>query len=99
MEKQGQYSKREIGDRSSILTTWMISYQQVAAESEEAAGFLKLWGFLDLEDLWYGLLLSIWNMNVDDKVSRWLAVLAESELEVDLAIRLLKRYSLIDAAD
>jgi tetratricopeptide (TPR) repeat protein len=98
MEEQGRYLKREYGDRSSILTTWMISYKQVALESEEAANLLKLWGFLDREDLWYGLLASVRDFDEDSRVPEWLAVLAENEIKFHRAIVLLRRYSLVDIA-
>jgi tetratricopeptide (TPR) repeat protein len=98
MEEQGRYLKREYGDRSSILTTWMISYKQVASESEEAAKLLKLWSFFNHKDLWHGLFASIYNTNDDVEVPKWLALLAESELEFHSVTGLLRRYSLIDAA-
>jgi tetratricopeptide (TPR) repeat protein len=98
MQEQGRYLKREYGDRSSILTTWMISYKQVASESEEAAKLLKLWSFFNHKDLWHGLLASIYHTNDDVEVPKWLAVLAESELEFHSVTGLLRRYSLIDAA-
>ena len=98
MEKQGRYLRREYGDRRSILTTWMISFEQVASESEEAANLLKLWGLLDHKDLWYGLFASVCRKNDNFEVPKWLAVLAESELEFNSVTGLLRRYSLIDAS-
>jgi tetratricopeptide (TPR) repeat protein len=98
MEEQGQYLRREYGDRSSILTTWMISFKKVASESEGAANLLKLWGFLDRKDLWHGLFASFYVRNDYIEVPKWLAVLAESELEFNSVIGLLRRYSLIDVA-
>jgi tetratricopeptide (TPR) repeat protein len=98
MNKQGRYLRREYGDRSSILTTWMISFEQVASESEEAANLLKLWGFLDRKDLWYGLFASVCVRNDYIEVPKWLAVIAESELEFNSVTGLLRRYSLIDVA-
>jgi hypothetical protein len=95
MEKQGRYPLQEYGDRS-ILTTWMISYKQVVSGSEGAANLLKLWAFLDRKDLWYGLFVSIYAPQINLEVPRWLAVLAESELEFYSAIGLLRRYSLVD---
>jgi tetratricopeptide (TPR) repeat protein len=97
MEIQGRYLKREFGDRSGILTTWMMSYEQVASESEETANLLKLWAFLDHQDLWHGLIASVRDTDDDVKVPKWLAALARNELEFDSAILLLRRYSLIDA--
>ncbi|KAJ9641088.1 hypothetical protein H2199_005756 [Coniosporium tulheliwenetii] len=50
MKKQDRFPLQEYADRS-VLTTWTISYKQVQSQSEEAASLLKLWGFLDCEDL------------------------------------------------
>ncbi|THW71051.1 hypothetical protein D6D19_07467, partial [Aureobasidium pullulans] len=105
MKQQGRYLTQEFGDRGSILTTWMISYKQVVSESESesesegAANILKLWGFLDHKDLWYGLLASVSDFKEDDWVPKWLLALAENEVKFDGAISLLSRYSLIDVAD
>jgi tetratricopeptide (TPR) repeat protein len=98
MEEQGRYALREYGDRSSILTTWVISYKQIASESEGAANLLKLWGFLDHKDLWYSLISPVLHCSPGLEVPRWLSKLAEHEIQFDRALRILRRYSLIDAA-
>jgi tetratricopeptide (TPR) repeat protein len=98
MTMQGRYPIEEYGDRS-VLTTWAISYEQVRKQSEAAAGLLKLWGFLDPRDLWYGLVA------VDSKTLEalaaptWLRTLAEDELEYRHATGLLTRYSLTDGKE
>jgi tetratricopeptide (TPR) repeat protein len=95
MDKHEQFPLEEYGDRS-VLTTWAISYEQVRKQSEAAASLLKLWGFLDPGDLWYGLVA------VDSKLLEilaapmWLRTLAENELEYHEATGLLTRYSLVD---
>jgi hypothetical protein len=53
----------------------MISFEQVTSESEEAANLLKLWGFLNHKDLWYGLFAGVCDKNDEIEVPRWLAVL------------------------
>jgi hypothetical protein len=51
MQRQGRFPLEEYGDRN-VLTTWIISYEQVRKQSENAAWLLKLWGFLDHGELW-----------------------------------------------
>ena len=41
MEKQDRFPPEEYGDRS-VLTTWMVLYEQVKKQSEAAAWLLKL---------------------------------------------------------
>jgi tetratricopeptide (TPR) repeat protein len=96
MEEQGRYPLQEYGHHS-ILTTWMISYEQVASASAEAAKLLKLWGYLDREDLWYDLLAPIRKFEEGDEVPGWLTVLVESEIKFNQAIGLLRRFSLVEA--
>jgi tetratricopeptide (TPR) repeat protein len=97
MEEQGRYPLQEYGN-CSILTTWMISYEQVASKSEGAANLLKLWGFLDREDLWYDLLASVKEFEEDSGVPEWLVMLVESEIKFNRVISLLRRFSLIEAS-
>lgn len=52
MKKQDRFPLQEYTDRS-VLTTWTMSYEQVHSQNEEAAGLLRLWGFLDCGDLWH----------------------------------------------
>jgi hypothetical protein len=58
MKKHDRFPLQEYGDRS-VLTTWKMSYKQVQSQSEEAAGLLRLWGFLDRGDLWYELVACV----------------------------------------
>jgi hypothetical protein len=44
MEKQGRYPLREYGDRS-ILTTWTISYKQVAVRKRRGCQLTQAVGF------------------------------------------------------
>jgi hypothetical protein len=50
MQRRGWFPLKEYGDRN-VLTTWIISYEQVRTQSKEAACLLKLWGFLDHSEL------------------------------------------------
>lgn len=98
MEEQGRYLLQEYGDRS-VLTTWMVSYEQVASESAEAPNLLKLWGSLHREDLWYGLLASVQDFEEEVGVPEWLFMLAESEIKFNQAIGLLRRFSLVETVE
>ncbi|KAK5011624.1 hypothetical protein LTR28_011665 [Elasticomyces elasticus] len=100
MEEQDEFPLQEYADRS-VLTTWTISYKQVQGQNEEAAGLLKLWGFLDCGDLWYGLIANATASRLDGNMETpsWLQQLAQSERRFHKALRLLSRYSLVDAID
>lgn len=95
IEEQGRYRLHKYG-HLSILTTWMAAYKQVASKSVEAAKLLKLWGFLDRDDLWHGLLASVRAFEEDVRIPEWPAVLTESEVKFNQAIGLLTRYSLVN---
>lgn len=71
----------------------------MASESEETANLLELWGFLDHTDLWYGLVNSVFHHSLDLKLAKWRSKLAEHEMEFYKAIRILRRYSLVDTAN
>ena len=76
-----------------------MSYEQVQSQSEEAAGLLKLWGFLDCGDLWYELVASASRVNEIIKTPDWLLRLVENELEFLSSLQLPSHSSLVDAED
>ncbi|PSN58570.1 hypothetical protein BS50DRAFT_447092, partial [Corynespora cassiicola Philippines] len=80
MKKQGRFPPEEYGDRS-VLTTWTMSYEQARRQSEEAACLLKLWGFLDSGEMWYGLVAAGSGLAEEMEVPGWLAKMAGDELE------------------
>ena len=49
MRKQHRFALSE--DKSSILTTWTLSYNSLREQNKNAANLLKLWAFLDNRDL------------------------------------------------
>jgi tetratricopeptide (TPR) repeat protein len=98
MKKHDRFPLQEYGDRS-VLTTWKMSYEQVQSQSEEAAGLLRLWGFLDCGDLWYELVACASRLNERIKKPDWLLRLAENELEFLSSLQLLSHYSLVDAKE
>lgn len=71
IKKQDRFPLQEYADRS-VLTTWTILYKQVQSQSEEAASLLKLWGFLNCEDLWYELIASAWRLDKEMETPGWL---------------------------
>ncbi|KAL9079075.1 MAG: hypothetical protein Q9157_002001 [Trypethelium eluteriae] len=95
MEEQDKFHLDEY-DRP-MLTTWMVSYEQVKRQSEEAADLLKLWGFLNSDDVWYQLLATAAEFGRDEPVSDTLFRIGESRLAYASAIKILSRYSLVDA--
>jgi len=79
-----------------MLATWMISYEQVKGESEGAADLLRLWGFLDNSELWYGLVAARSDGVQNKDIPQRLSELAETELGYLDAMRVLSRYSLVE---
>ena len=100
MEKQGQFPLEEYGDRS-LLTTWIMSYEQVRRHSEGAASLLKLWGFLDCGELWYKLLAAGAQLEEELLITlpTGLIDIMEDELEFADTVGLFLRYSLADATE
>ncbi|PSN73791.1 hypothetical protein BS50DRAFT_617077 [Corynespora cassiicola Philippines] len=98
MQEQGQFMLEEYGDRS-VLTTWMISYEQVQKQSEEAAWLLKLWGCLDNGEVWYELVAAGYKLSEEMNIPKWLSAVAEDRLMYAKAVGLLSRYSLADARE
>jgi tetratricopeptide (TPR) repeat protein len=96
MKKQERHPLESYGERS-VLTTWMVSYEQVQRQSEAAAWLLKLWGHLDNGELWYELIAAGKGLAGETDIPRWLCELAEDRLEFGEAAGLLCRYSLADA--
>ena len=80
----------------SIGTTWAISLKAVKARNESAANLIRLWAFLDNKDLWRSLLGAIRD---GERLPDWLREMAGSEVTFMDAIRLLVRYSMIEAQE
>jgi tetratricopeptide (TPR) repeat protein len=98
MAYQHEYSLQEYAQRS-VLTTWRISYEQVKSQNEGASNLLQLWSFLYAGDLWYELFSSTEDLVTWNVVPDWLKVLAQNRLAFDNAIRLLIKFSLIEAKE
>jgi len=50
MKRRVDYPER------TIITTWQISFNEVERRDTGAAKLLRLWGYLDNQELWYQLL-------------------------------------------
>jgi tetratricopeptide (TPR) repeat protein len=98
MEDQDKFPLQDYAERS-MLTTWRVSYEQVARKSEAAATLLRLWAFFYHDDLWYGLLAGVRIQDLT-AAAKWhveLSKLARSEFEFSKAMGLLTAYSLADS--
>jgi tetratricopeptide (TPR) repeat protein len=83
-------------EQGSVGTTWTISLKAVAARNEGAVNLIRLWAFLDNNDLWHGLLRAA----ADDKQQPgWLREMACNEVRFMNAVQLLLRYSMIEARE
>ncbi|KAG9760559.1 phospholipase, patatin family protein, partial [Aureobasidium melanogenum] len=92
------YPLQEYAQKSqrSMLTTWMISYEQVRNQNCEAATLLKLWAFLDRKDIWYELIACANQLKSMIDIPEWLLILAKTPLKFQGALGLLKKYSLVN---
>jgi tetratricopeptide (TPR) repeat protein len=95
-------------EQGSVATTWTISFKSIEEKSIHAANLLRLWAFLDNKDMWYGLLQATQEELVDvqegspdnkEEWPRWLHEVASNEVLFLNAIRLLLRFSMIEAQE
>ncbi|KAH8669617.1 hypothetical protein BGZ60DRAFT_38520 [Tricladium varicosporioides] len=77
----------------TIITTWQISFDEVERRDKGAANLLRLWGYLDNQDLWYQLLL--WR-GYGDAAPRWLQQIVNTEISFLATITTLLDFSLIE---
>jgi tetratricopeptide (TPR) repeat protein len=100
MQEQDGFPLEEYSNRT-IWTTWKMSYEQISHRSQEAAGLLRLWAFLDRGDLWYELAASASKLRseLDIEAPDWLPQVVGNQLAFSSALRILTRYSLIDAIE
>ncbi|KAK0609054.1 Nephrocystin-3, partial [Lasiodiplodia hormozganensis] len=98
ISKQDRFPLQEYSNRE-LLTTWTISYEQAERESKQAAGLLKLWSFLNNNDLWYGLVAAASELVSETPIPDWLLKISNDELEFDHALGILSAYSLVDGTE
>jgi tetratricopeptide (TPR) repeat protein len=82
----------------SVGIAWLVSYRRVKKIGGYAAGLLRLWSALDNKDFWQGLLSDASKIDVEIKshLSPWIGCLAHNKTEFLEAMRLLRKYSLIE---
>lgn len=95
MHSQQQWPLEEYLERS-LLTTWVLSYEQVARDSPAAAGVLRLWAYMDSEDLWFDLLAAPTDKIFELKWPMWYSSLVHNELAFHDRMNVLLAYSLAD---
>jgi hypothetical protein len=97
-EDRFQDLNRESGTQDSYLngtigTTWDISYREVESRNPNAARLFQLWGYLDNQDLWRGLLnLSRHNIQAPE----WLDSTTANAFDFTKTMKILQGYSLIE---
>jgi tetratricopeptide (TPR) repeat protein len=87
-------------EQGSVGTTWTVSFKAVEAKGKTgktAANLLRLWAFVDNRDLWHGLLQ--WFADGGEQWPAWLCEIAGNEVRYLEAVRLLLRYSMIEAGE
>src|SRR5205809_387309 len=77
----------------TIVTTWMISYDELKRKDISAVKLLQLWGYLDNQDLWFQLLK--WPI-CQAQAPEWLRQITATEISFLKTIRNLLGYSLIE---
>jgi tetratricopeptide (TPR) repeat protein len=82
----------------SVWTTWAISYQAIRNRHEHTANLLLLWSFLDNKDLWYGLFAAACSRSTVTArlLLSWIGDVASSEVKFGRAMKLLRKYSLVE---
>ncbi|RII05523.1 hypothetical protein CUC08_Gglean010202 [Alternaria sp. MG1] len=82
----------------SLWTTWAISYQAIRNRHEHTANLLLLWSFLDNKDLWHGLFVATCMRSTvaARMLLAWIGDIASSEVKFGQAMKLLRKYSLVE---
>ena len=83
----------------SIWTTWVISFDEIRRKKDDgmaAANLLVLWSCLDNKDLWYELFSGATFGQHKGTLPSWMMHIASDQLNFSKAMRLLRRYSLIE---
>lgn len=85
----------------SIATTWTVSFNAIQTENEDAANMLRLWAFIDNKDMWHGLFMFKvrYGGNNYEYIPQWVRDIATQMSKFLDIIRLLKRYSMIEAQE
>ena len=90
MKRRDDYPER------TIITTWQISFDEVERRDIAAAKLLRLWGYLDNQELWYQLL---WRPRRGEAGPDWLRHITATEITFLAAVGTLSDFSLIEQND
>lgn len=93
MHSQQQFTLEEYLERS-LLTTWVLSYEQVIRESPAAAGVLRLWAYFGSGDLWFDLLAVLCAKALEMRWPMWYSSLVRDELTFHDRMNVPLAYSL-----
>jgi tetratricopeptide (TPR) repeat protein len=74
-----------------LYSTWQISYDHVQQRNENSAKLLRLWAYLDNQDVWFELFR---HTDQDDPV--WIREITEDELSFNAAVRVLCDHGLAE---
>ena len=83
----------------NVWTTWIISYNEIRSKNksgEAAANLLLLWSCINSRDLWFGLFREGYKQG---EFPSWMDEIASSSLRFSKALRLLRRYSMVEEAE
>lgn len=94
-ELQDATKDREDYQNGTIVTTWLISFDELRTKAEDAAKLLQLWSFLDNQDVWFELLR--WPSL--ETAPRWLQNITATEIGFIDTMGILLDYSLIERDD
>jgi tetratricopeptide (TPR) repeat protein len=90
MKKRADYPER------TIITTWQISFDEIERLDKRAAKLLRLWGYLDNQELWYQLLRwPTWAQPAPN----WFEQITSTEIRFLEVIGTLLDFSLIEQND
>jgi tetratricopeptide (TPR) repeat protein len=74
-----------------LYTTWQISYDHIQQQNDLSAKLLRLWAYLDNQDVWLELL-----QHTDDDDPEWIREITKTKLRFSAAIRVLCDHGLVE---
>ena len=87
----------------SIWTTWVISFNEIRSKTDDgmaAANLLIIWSCLDNKDLWYELFSGATLEKHKGTFPSWMITyIASDQLNFSNAMKLLRRYSMIEEVE
>jgi hypothetical protein len=74
-----------------LYSTWQISYDRVQQRNETSAKLLRLWAYLDNQDVWFEFL-----QHTNEHDPEWIREITENEISFNAAVRVLCDHGLVD---